>query len=62
MILMPQIFDIIANENACYTRNELEYEYHVSHGIPLSADSAMNAEELELPFEITPFVTIHHHV
>ena len=24
MILMPQIFDIIANENACYKRNELE--------------------------------------
>ena len=25
MILMPQIFDIIANENARYKRNELEY-------------------------------------
>ena len=24
MILMPQIFDVIANENACYKRNELE--------------------------------------
>ena len=24
MILMPQIFDIIANENACYKHNELE--------------------------------------
>ena len=24
MILMPQIFDVTANENACYKRNELE--------------------------------------
>ena len=24
MILMPQIFDVIANENARYKRNELE--------------------------------------
>ena len=22
---MPQIFDVIANENACYKRNELEF-------------------------------------
>ena len=25
MILMPQIFDVIANENAGYKRNELEF-------------------------------------
>ena len=25
MILMPQIFDVIANENARYKRNKLEY-------------------------------------
>ena len=25
MILMPQIFDVIANENARYKHNELEY-------------------------------------
>ena len=25
MILMPQIFDVTANENARYKRNELEY-------------------------------------
>ena len=25
MILMPQIFDVIANENARYKRNELEW-------------------------------------
>ena len=25
MILMPQIFDVTANENAGYKRNELEY-------------------------------------
>ena len=25
MILMPQIFDVIANENARYKRNELEF-------------------------------------
>ena len=29
MILMPQIFDVIANENACYKRNELEYDIAV---------------------------------
>ena len=26
MILMPQIFDVIANENARYKRNELEFK------------------------------------
>ena len=26
MILMPQIFDVTANENARYKRNELEYD------------------------------------
>ena len=25
MILMPQIFDVTANENACYKLNELEF-------------------------------------
>ena len=29
MILMPQIFDVIANENARYKRNELEWEFTV---------------------------------
>ena len=27
MILMPQIFDVIANENARYKRNELEWQF-----------------------------------
>ena len=27
MILMPQIFDVTANENARYKRNELEWNY-----------------------------------
>ena len=27
MILMPQIFDVIANENARYKRNELELSF-----------------------------------
>ena len=27
MILMPQIFDVTANENARYKRNELEYVF-----------------------------------
>ena len=27
MILMPQIFDVIANENGRYKRNELEYTF-----------------------------------
>ena len=29
MILMPQIFDVIANENARYKRNELEFSFSV---------------------------------
>ena len=33
MILMPQIFDVIANENACYERNDLEYLF-----MPFSID------------------------
>ena len=28
MILMPQIFDVITNENARYKRNELECSIH----------------------------------
>ena len=28
MILMPQIFDVTANENARYKRNELEYGFN----------------------------------
>ena len=28
MILMPQIFDVTANENARYKRNELELHFH----------------------------------
>ena len=27
MILMPQIFDVTANENTRYKRNELEYDF-----------------------------------
>ena len=27
MILMPQIFDVTANENARYKRNELEFNF-----------------------------------
>ena len=30
MILMPQIFDVIANENARYKRNELEVEVYAN--------------------------------
>ena len=29
MILMPQIFDVIANENARYKRNVLELHFNV---------------------------------
>ena len=31
MILMPQIFDVTANENARYKRNELEYQFMFMH-------------------------------
>ena len=30
MILMPQIFDVTANENARYKRNELEYWFNLA--------------------------------
>ena len=30
MILMPQIFDVTANENARYKRNELEWLFNVT--------------------------------
>ncbi len=29
MILMPQIFEVTANENARYKRNELEWYIHI---------------------------------
>ena len=35
MILMPQIFDVIANENACYKRNELESVFYGVFGVGL---------------------------
>ena len=31
MILMPQIFDVIANVNACYKHNELEFDIYDTH-------------------------------
>ena len=33
MILMPQILDIIANENACYKSNELECQVPLQHDV-----------------------------
>ena len=36
MILMPQIFDVTANENARYKRNELEYLFPKSASPPPS--------------------------
>ena len=33
MILMPQIFDVIAIENARYKRNELELYFHVQSNL-----------------------------
>ena len=38
MILMPQIFDVTANENARYKRNELEFAIviHSEDGLLLS--------------------------
>ena len=32
MILMPHILDVIANENACYKRNELEFAFVAERG------------------------------
>ena len=31
MILMPKIFDVIANENVCYKRNEVELFQHIKN-------------------------------
>ena len=36
MILMPQIFNVTANENARYKRNELEFNFVAAGGIPVS--------------------------
>ena len=44
MILMPQIFDVTANENACYKQNELEYEKFVSEFGKWYPKSAKKAE------------------
>ena len=33
MILMPQIFDVTANKNARYKRNELEYNISIYNKI-----------------------------
>ena len=38
MILMPQIFDVIANENARYNRDELEYSLIKSVNCLLTSD------------------------
>ena len=35
MILMPQIFDVTANENARYKRNELEWLLNVTCSLSL---------------------------
>ena len=35
MILMPQIFDVTANENARYKRNELEYNVNTFRIYPV---------------------------
>ena len=39
MILMLQIFDVTANENARYKRNELEWYFSVSHTFTIKATS-----------------------
>ena len=33
MILMPQIFDVTANENARYKRNELEFDLNLAEKV-----------------------------
>ena len=36
MILLPQIFDVTANENARYKRNELEFMFAVGGDDPFA--------------------------
>ena len=45
MILMPQIFDVTANENARYKRNELEWRVCIWIGIESPATYQKEDEE-----------------
>ena len=52
MILMPQIFDVTANENARYKRDELEcsvYFYKGAHEYPV-LDRRPGSNDLQLDF------------
>ena len=44
MILMPQIFDVTANENARYKRNELELNMISNHCNSFSVDGPEKME------------------
>ena len=50
MILMPQIFDVIANENARFKRNELEFSFLESEqvGSDLGAGLSLFFSSMEL--------------
>ena len=42
MILMNQIFYVIANENACYKRNELECRIKINNNIDFASSCPSN--------------------
>ena len=50
MILMPQIFDVTANENARYKRNELEWCIHLSRRVFLYIINWTFRQQLPLSF------------
>ena len=60
MILMPQIFDVTANENARYKRNELEfYIYADKNLISLFCVLGLSTPYHNVKFNIK--INLHHH-
>ena len=55
MILMPQIFDVIANENARYKRNELELFFTCPY---IRETNFLNIFTCEYIFSICPLLSL----
>ena len=54
MILMPQIFDVIANENARYKRNELEWYFVLGRDEPYIMKKRSDSKS-QGTFDIVPY-------
>ena len=48
MILMPQIFDVIANENARYKRNELECDIIIEIKVAFLPTLSFRSDSLQM--------------